>query len=83
LPYLAVQLVNFPLLAFPLLHPSARERFRYGGQCLLLPSVDLGGVDTILRRQFVGGLLLPDGFHCDFGLEPRRMPFAYICHVLP
>ena len=28
-------------------------------------------VDTILRRQFVGSLLLPDGFHCDFGLEFR------------
>ena len=83
LPDLAVQFVNLPLLAFPLLPPFARERFRDGRQRLLLPSVDLGGVDTILRRQFVGGLLLPDGFHRDFGLELRRVPFAYICHVSP
>ena len=40
-------------------------------------------VDNILRRQFVGGLLLPDGLHRDFGLELRRVPFASICHVLP
>jgi hypothetical protein len=49
-----------------------------GGQCLHLPCVDLRGVYTVLCRQFVGGLLLPDGFHRDFGLELASEKLAFL-----
>lgn len=83
LPDLAVQLIDLPLLGLLRPLPFAGERFWNRRKRLFLPSVDLGGVNTILRRQLIAGFLLTDRLQGHFGLELDRMPFTYSCHVSP
>lgn len=78
-----MQFVNFSLLGRLFLDSFTRKGGRDRGQGLLLPQVDLGGMNAIFRRQLIHRLLLPYGLHGYLGLEFRCMSFAYIGHISP